>query len=190
MITTEDTTIADEAIANIGSTDLIDDDLKAIVTFIIRETDGFYVDLKRAPLGGIMAFLAGREPSKFVPVFGISRAATGQFTMKSEPPSATGAARLPSGLCPTNSGPGTCPLRTWTAFGTICTAAPVSPHGAAFPMVGEAAQGESGLAEVRAMAEEQASQVVERLCTAGILEGDPKEAVIGPDGIVNDHAAA
>jgi hypothetical protein len=46
------------------------------------------------------------------------------------------------------------------------------------------------LAEVRAMAEEQASQVVERLCKAGILEGDPKEAVIGPDGIVNDHAAA
>lgn len=40
------------------------------------------------------------------------------------------------------------------------------------------------------MAEGQASQVVEHLCTAGILEGDPKEAVIGPDGIVNDHAAA
>jgi hypothetical protein len=46
------------------------------------------------------------------------------------------------------------------------------------------------LAEVRTMADEQASQVVERLCTAGILEGDPKEAVIDPDGIVNDHAAA
>jgi hypothetical protein len=40
------------------------------------------------------------------------------------------------------------------------------------------------------MAEEQASQVVDRLCTAGIVEGDPKEAVISPDGIVNDHAAA
>jgi hypothetical protein len=81
MTTTEDTTIADETIANIGSTDLIDDDLKAIVTFIIRETDGFYMDLKLAPLGGIMAFLAGRERSKSVPVFGISRAATGQFTL-------------------------------------------------------------------------------------------------------------
>jgi hypothetical protein len=46
------------------------------------------------------------------------------------------------------------------------------------------------LAEVRAMAEEQASRVVERLCTAGILEGDPEEAVIGPDGIVNDDAVA
>ncbi|MDR3530905.1 MAG: hypothetical protein P4L90_10170 [Rhodopila sp.] len=40
------------------------------------------------------------------------------------------------------------------------------------------------------MAEVQASRVVERLCAAGILDGDPKEAVIGPDGIVNDHAAA
>ena len=81
MTSTEDTTIADEAIANIGGTDLTKDDVTAIVMFIFRETDGCYFDLKNAPLGGTMAFLAGREPSKFVPVFGISRAATGQFTL-------------------------------------------------------------------------------------------------------------
>jgi hypothetical protein len=81
MTTTEDTTIADEAITNIGGTYFTDDDLEAIARFIVYDMDGCYFDLKRAPLGGIMAFLAGREPSKFVPVFGISRAATGQFTL-------------------------------------------------------------------------------------------------------------
>jgi hypothetical protein len=40
------------------------------------------------------------------------------------------------------------------------------------------------------MAEEQAYQVVQRLCGAGILDGNPKEALIAPDGIVNDDAAA
>ena len=54
MTSTEDTTIADEAIANIGGTDLTKDDVTAIVMFIFRETDGCYFDLKRAPLGGIM----------------------------------------------------------------------------------------------------------------------------------------
>ncbi len=73
--------IVDAAIANMGDTDLTDDDLKAIATFAARQPNEFRVDLKLAPLGGVMAFLAGREPSRQMPVFGIGRAATGHFTL-------------------------------------------------------------------------------------------------------------